>query len=163
VSELGAAAAPHREIFNDGAIATGVAAILAGLGFFLALRRLSGDVLAPALTGLAFAVWGGSMIMAGLFPMPDERHGGYGMGMALLLAPLMAIWALWSVRGTGGLKGFLFVAWLAMAAMFAIMMNVGGMNLVHRADVGLWQRANALATFLWVGVAAWVLMRDRKG
>lgn len=161
VSELGAAAAPHPEIFNNGAIATGVAAIIASLGFFLALRRLSGGIVAPALAGLAFALWGASMIMAGMFPMPDMRHGGYGLGMALLLAPLFMIWALWSVRGTSGLKAFLFAAWLAMVAMFAIMMNLGELNLVHLRDVGLWQRANAVATFLWVGVAALVLMRER--
>jgi hypothetical protein len=44
-----------------------------------------------------------------------------------------------------------------MAAMLAVMMGVG--HLVTRANVGLWQRANALSMFPWLGIAAWALWR----
>jgi hypothetical protein len=42
-----------------------------------------------------------------------------------------------------------------MIVMLAVMMGVGG--LVTRQNVGLWQRANALAMFPWIGIAAWRL------
>jgi len=32
---------------------------------------------------VSFVAWGVAMIMGGMFPMPDERHGGFGLGLAV--------------------------------------------------------------------------------
>jgi hypothetical membrane protein len=154
-SELGAAQAPHPEIFNYGIIAGGVLGVIGAVGFFLALSR-TGRWLAALLAAVSVALWGASMIMGGLFPMPDERHGGFGVGMAIQLAPLFFIWALWSERGRGGLKAFLLLDFLAMTVGFVIMMGVG--QLVTHANVGLWQRAYALAMMPWMSIVAWSLL-----
>jgi hypothetical membrane protein len=160
-SELGAAQAPHPEIFNDGIIAGGVLGVIGALGFFLALAR-TGRWLAALLAALSVALWGASMIMGGMFPMPDERHGGFGVGMAVQLAPLFFLWALWGERGRGGLKAFLLLDFLAMTAGFLVMMGIG--QLVTHANVGLWQRAYALAMMPWMSIVAWALLaRPVKG
>jgi len=153
-SELGSAAAPKPEIFNYGIIATGVSALIGALGMFLAMRRLGSGLIMPALTAVAIGLWGASMIMGGLHPMPDPLHNGYQMGLAILAAPLLMFLALADRGDMSGLKSFLILTLLAMAALFAVMMNIGELNLVKQSNVGLWQRAYSLASIPWIGIAA---------
>ncbi|HPA53373.1 MAG TPA: DUF998 domain-containing protein, partial [Thermoanaerobaculia bacterium] len=156
-SELGAAEAPHPWIFNSGIVTAGVAALLAGPGFAFALRRLGSDRLPAVLTGLTISLWGVAMVLGGSFPMPDPRHGGFGLGLPLLVAPLFLLWGLRHTPDAGRLRLFLLVVFLAMTALFAVMMGVGG--LVTLANVGLWQRGNALASLPWIGIVAHALRR----
>lgn len=160
-SELGAAEAPHPWIFNSGIVAAGLAALLAGPGFALALRRLGGDRLPAVLSGLAVSLWGVAMVLGGSFPMPDPRHGGFGLGLGLLVAPLFLLWGLRRAPDARRLRLLLLVAFLAMSVLFAVMMGVGG--LVTRANVGLWQRGNALASIPWIGIAAAALRARTAG
>jgi hypothetical membrane protein len=154
-SELGSAEAAYPQIFNWGIIASGGLGLLGAVGFFLALAR-AGRWLGALLAALSVAAWGFASIMGGLFPMPDERHGGFGFGMLTQLGPLFFLWALWEVRGRTGLKLFLALDFLAMTAGFLVMMGVG--QLVTHANVGLWQRAYALALMPWMSVLAWSLL-----
>ena len=156
-SELGAAEAPHPWIFNSGIVAAGLAAALAGPGLFHALRRLGSDRLPAVLSGVAVSLWGVAMVLGGSFPMPDPRHGGFGLGLGLQVAPLFLLRGLRRAPDSGRLRIFLVVVFLAMTALFAVMMGVGG--LVTRANVGLWQRGNALASIPWIGIAAYALRR----
>lgn len=157
-SELGGPDAPRPGIFNNGVILTGLATVAAGWGFFLALRRLTGKSLLPVLTGLAVALAGIAFVMGGLFPMPDPRHGAYGMALGLQLAPVFLVLALWKRKDLRAFKVFLVIAAAAVIAMFAVMMGIGG--LVTRANVGVFQRLYALTMFPWIGVAGYVLYRE---
>ena len=157
-SEMGSTAARHPAVFNTGIMLCGVAGIVASFGFFLAVRRLGGNTVLAALTGLTLFLFGIGTFMGGRFPMPDERHGGYGLGLGLQLAPLFLALALWRVRSLRGLCIFLLAVFVVMAFFIAVMFGVGG--LVTRANVGLWQRGNALAGFPWIGIAAWRLRRE---
>ncbi len=156
-SELGGPGAPLPWIFNSGIIAAGLAALAAGPGFFLALRRLGGGRIPATLSGLAISLWGVAMVLGGSFPMPDERHGGFGLGLGLQVAPLLVLWGLRRAPRFERLRFFLLVVFLSMTTLFAVMMGVGG--LVTRANVGLWQRGNALVSIPWIGVAAFALRR----
>ena len=49
LSELGDPAAPHPWIFNGGVILGAIAGMAAGVGFFLALRDLTGRTVVPAI------------------------------------------------------------------------------------------------------------------
>lgn len=158
VSELGSSKAPYAALFNAGVILVGAAGVAVGFGFFYAVRRLGGNRVLAALAGLLTTLWGIAIMMAGLFPMPDERHGGFGLGLGYQLVPLLLALGLWRRRSLRGLCAFLLVAFVVMNIFFAIMMGVGG--LVRLANVGLWQRGNALSGFLWIGVAAWVLRKE---
>ena len=85
------------------------------------------------------------------------RHGGYGLGMAIHLAPFLLAAALWKEPALRGLSLFLLLTGLGMLVLFAIMMGLGAM--VTRSNVGLFQRAFALTIFPWIGIAAHVLRR----
>lgn len=156
-SELGSATAPHPAIFNAGIISTGVAALLASAGFVRALAALAAPRALALLAGLALALFGVSLLLGGFFPMPDPRHGGFGLGLAIHPAPFFLAAALWRRPSLRSLNVFLLANGVGMLAMFAIMMGVGA--LVTRGNVGIYQRVNALTVFIWIGVAAGALLR----
>jgi hypothetical membrane protein len=157
-SELGGPDAPRAFIFNTAIMLLGLAGLAAGAGFFLALRRLTGKTLLPVLLGLILVLFGVSMVMGGLFPMPDERHGGFGLGMGVHLGPLLLALALRKRSNLRGLQIYLLITTVLMIVFFAIMMGVG--ELVTRANVGIFQRVYALNLFPWIGIGAWFVKRE---
>ena len=159
-SELGAAEAPWPDLFNYSIALGGVAALLGAVGLAGALRDLSGRRLWPLLAGIALALWGAGMVMAGWFPMPDERHGGFGLGLAGPLVPLFTLLALRRVPGAGAMRAFLLFILIGQLVLLAIMFGVG--ELVTRANVGVWQRINSGFGIPWLAVLGiWLLSRDR--
>ena len=157
-SELGSASARYPAVFNTGIVLTGLAFGVAGFGFFFAVRRLTGKSLLAALIGLTLLAMSFSTLMGGLFPIPDDRHGGYGVGMAFHLMPLLLPIALWKRRSLRGLNIFLLVMFVVMVGFFAIMMGAG--SLMTRANVGVFQRIYALTSFPWLAVAAYRLRKE---
>jgi hypothetical membrane protein len=156
-SELGSAAAPYPLLFNTGIILAGLSSIAAGFGFFLVLRGQTGTRLLPALLTLCLVLFGVSFVMGGAFPMPDERHGGYALGLGIHVAPLLLAFDLWKHQALRTLNLYLIGTALVMLTLFAVMMGVGG--LVTRANVGLWQRTYVLFMLPWIGVASFYLNR----
>lgn len=159
VSELGAKASPHREIFNYGMMACGAAAVLAAFGFFLALHRLSRGFVFATLTTVALGLWGIAMVMGGHYPLPDVRHNAYGLAMAIEAAPLFLLLALLRDSKLAWLKALSVLVLLVSGALLAVMMGAGQMAhipqlVVHKSDVGLWQRAYAASIIPWIALAA---------
>lgn len=157
-SELGAADAPYPWLFNDSIIAAGVFALFGAVGLALSLRSISGRWTWPIVAGVALALWGVSMIMGGLFPMPDERHGAFGLGLVAPLVPLFVLFGLWNAPRSAGMRTFLAFTFVAAAVVLAIMMGVGG--LVRLDNVGIWQRINSGLSIPWMAVLGiWLLAR----
>lgn len=154
-SELGSAAAPHPAIFNLGILATGALAVLGGLGLVWHFAA-AGRLVSGAFAGAALAAWGAGMIFGGLYPMPNPLHNGFGLVFGGLLLPVMLMIAL---RGrASGVVYALLGLWLAaMIATLAVMFGVG--ELVTSRNVGLWQRAFALALIPGIGVSCVFLAR----
>jgi hypothetical protein len=101
------------------------------------------------------------MVMGGLFPMPDERHGAFGLGLVSPLISLLVLLSIRKVEDSAPMKLFLLAVFVASIAMLAIMFGVG--QLVTRGNVGLYQRLNTAASIPWFAVlGAWLLMRGRR-
>jgi len=159
-SELGAADAPYPWLFNTSIILVGAAAILAGLTLSKALGGLGAKRGWTMAAAIALGLWGVSMVMGGLFPMPDERHGAFGLGLVGPLVPLFLLLALRPVEGSRGMRVFLAIVFAASVIMLTIMFGAGG--LVTRANVGLYQRFNSSASIAWFAVVGiWLLLRER--
>jgi hypothetical membrane protein len=156
-SELGSAAAPYPMFFNINAILCGLSALIGGFGLGHALRKLSGKRGWSTAAGISISLWGIAVIIAGLYPMPDELHGAYGLGIAGQFTPLFSLLALRKVDGLTGLKVFLGVIFVASFAMFAIMMGVAGPLKI--ATIGLWQRVNSGLGIPYLAVLGWVLLQ----
>ncbi len=157
-SELGAAGAPYPQLFNISIIAMGVASVLGAMGMAMSLAQLTHRWLWPVLAGLAFALWGVSMIMGGVFPMPDDRHGAFGLGLVQPLVPLFTLIALLSLPNSIGLKAFIGFIFVGSIALLIIMMGVG--DLVRIENVGAWQRAFGAFAIPWTLVLGlWLILR----
>ena len=105
-------------------------------------------------------MWGVGMVMGGWFPMPDDRHGGFGLGLAGPLVPLFTLLALRRVPGAGAMRAFLVVVFVGQVALLSIMFGLG--ELVTRANVGIWQRINSAFGIPWLAVLGiWLLGRMR--
>lgn len=160
-SELGAADAPYPLLFNLSIILAGASAILGALTLPAAFKDLGARRAWAVAAAVALALWGASMIMGGLFPMPDERHGAFGLGLVAPLIPLFVLLALGSVKAAGAMRLFLGLVFAGSVVMLAIMFGVG--ELVTQANVGLYQRLNSGISILWFALfGLWLLTRGRK-
>lgn len=158
-SELGQAGQPAAQIFNYGVIAAGVCAIVGAIGVLFGMTGLGVNALWAVLTGVSLAAFGVSFVYGGLYPMPNPLHAGpfsyMGLGLGVMAAPaaLFMFLGLSGRSDLGGLKTLLMLSFLAMVGLFLVMFNVGGVNLVTKANVGLWQRGLGLAMIPWIGLA----------
>lgn len=160
-SELGAADAPYPLLFNLSIILAGASAIIGALTLPAAFKDLGARRAWAVAAAVALALWGASMIMGGLFPMPDERHGAFGLGLVAPLIPLFVLLALGSVKAAGAMRLFLGLVFAGSVVMLAIMFGVG--ELVTQANVGLYQRLNSGISILWFALfGLWLLTRGRK-
>jgi len=73
-SVLGSDLAIYPAIFNIGTIITGIATIIASVGFLLALQRIGTNPYLTWLTSLAVLLNGLGILQVGFFPLPDPRH-----------------------------------------------------------------------------------------
>jgi len=156
-SELGAAGAPYPALFNVSVIIGGIAALLGSIGLAGALRDLSGRKGWAIAAGVALALWGAAMVMGGMFPIPDDRHGGFGLGLAGPLVPLFTLLAVRSVPDSRGMKLFLGLIFVGSVILLAIMFGLG--ELVTRRNVGIWQRINSGFSIPWFAVLGYWLLR----
>lgn len=157
-SELGSASAAYPAVFNTGTVLGGIAGILGGVGVFRALRAIGRGRLLAGLVALAIVGQAIGFVFGGVFPMPDERHGGFGIGLLGMLGPAFAAVALRGApRGLRWVVPVLVLNAVLIVVMFAVMMGVG--ELVTSRNVGVVQRLNSLTNMPWVGLVGWALLR----
>ena len=157
-SELGSDRSTHPWIFNVGAILTGIAALLASVGFLRGLRRLGVPSILAWPPFLAVAATGASSLWAGIFPMPDPRHGGHpSLLIAMIAVPFVLAAAIWRVVASRTLKGYFAATILLLLVMVPIMSGMTGLD-THTYR-GLFQRVFALTVFAPIGIGAYVLAR----
>jgi hypothetical membrane protein len=155
-SELGSDRSSRPSIFNAGAILTGIAALVASVGFLRALRQLGAHPIPAWLTPIAVAATGLSSLWAGIFPMPDPRHGGHpALLFALISVPFVVAAALWRLGASRALKVYFAATIVLLLVMFPVMMGMIGLD--THAYRGLLQRVFALTVFAPIGVCAWFL------
>ena len=76
-SELGSDRSTRPWILDTGVILTGIAAITSAFGFLRALTCLRTNPILACLVSVTIAITGFSSLWAGIFPLPDPRHGGH--------------------------------------------------------------------------------------
>lgn len=160
-SELGAAEAPYPLLFNVPIMLAGLAAIFSAALLPSALTNRGASRLWSILAAAGLGLFGVAMVMGGMFPMPNELHGGFGLGLAGPLIPLFVLLAIRCLGDTGLMQLFLGFVFLASVVMLAIMFGVG--ELVSSANVGLYQRLNTGASIPWFAVLGfWLMTRERS-
>lgn len=159
LSELGAGAARHPQVFNAGVALSGVGAGIAGIGFAFAVEALGGSRVAAVLTALFFVLAAVGLVVSSLYHWPDPRHLFINLGLGIQLAPLSLLWGLRRAEGVDRLRWFLIVAFALMAILTVFTKHLVLPGTVNPQNVGWWERAFAVVLVGWVGVAAFLLER----
>lgn len=159
-SDLGAVGVPGAIWFNVAAITSGIAAVLAAVAWWDAMRawgvgRLGRGLLCAALTSI-----GAASIAAGWFPLPDDRHGGGPVGVGLFALP--ALLALTLSRRSAPSRVRVYV--VANAALFVVaaLMFSGATWLDPTGDEGVMQRVLACSVFVPIGVVSLAALADDR-
>ena len=144
----------HPWIFNLGAILTGVAGLLGALGLFHAFRSET-SVLIAGLIGISVFVTGVMSVKAGLFPMPDPRHGSWAFLSFLTIAgPLLFLFGLWKRQGSAAVRIYLAASVLLILFLLPLLMGRFASEILLP---GMPQRLLAFASFAPIGVVAYHL------
>jgi hypothetical membrane protein len=153
-SELGADGATHPQVLNAGIILVGVMTLAATVGFWRVLPRLGARPVPARLTCYVVGMFGVAMVFAGIYPHPDWRHSGAGLGIPVLAGPALLATALWKRRDLRPLRNYLLVTNALMVAMLFVYVSA-----THSGYVGLCQLLYSLLAIPWMGVSALVLSR----
>lgn len=160
-SELGSSSARYPMAFNAGTLMGGFAGLAAAIGVHRGLRSVGTSQVLAVLLALVVAANGVAFLFGGWFPLPDERHTAYNLGLLVLLgSPMAAVALRRAPRDPRWIIAFLIMNTLAGFALLAVMFGVG--ELVTRANIGMWQRGFALAAYPWMAVVGWALLRWRR-
>lgn len=156
-SELGCCQAVMPVVANAGFMATGVVAVLGGLGLFVGLRRLQGNVIFAASAGLGLSLFGVAMIMSGVFPLPNPLHYGFGLTLAGILAPLFGALAL---KNGGAVRWIVMLGFIVSLVLVVLSMGIGGVANVN--NIGLIVRAISVVAFSTIAYLCWSVMQRVK-
>ncbi|WP_088285754.1 DUF998 domain-containing protein [Kineosporia sp. A_224] len=157
-SDLGVGDSARALVFNLGAVSTGVLAAVAAYGFAAAPRWSPVPAVRARLTALAVASTGAAAIAAGVFPLPDPRHGGGPIGAGMFVIPLLMATLLWRVASPWA-RAYLVLN-LALFAGCAAMLS-GSTPVDQVANGGLLQRLLAVTVFGAIGIGCAIVTATR--
>lgn len=93
-SDLGTSDRPYHRVFNGAALATGCSLLSGGIGLLLVSTRPIPRRVATISVAVCCLSAGAAAVMAGLYPLPDVRHGGGPIGAGMFVAPFAVAFAL---------------------------------------------------------------------
>jgi hypothetical membrane protein len=117
-SDLGTSDRRYHRLFNSAALATGCSLVCGGIGLLLISRRPIRSRAATVVVALCCLSAGAAAVTAGLYPLPDDRHGGGPIGAGMFVAPFAVAVAL---RRHRRLRPYLIVNIAAFVAGGAIL------------------------------------------
>ena len=159
-SLLGSDLALYPAIFNTGAIITGIATIIASVGFLLALQHFGTNPFLTWLTSVAVLLNGVGSLWAGFFPLPDPRHGSNPFTVGIFLFPILLTFTLWKRSDARPIKTYLIITNFVFIALIPIMSGVTGIH--TQGYQGLLQRIVALVFFVPISVGSYFLIQHTK-
>jgi|CXWL01.1.fsa_nt_gi hypothetical membrane protein len=154
-SELGRDGMLNAALFNTGLIAVGVCGVLAAIGLFLALRQISGGVILASLTALCMLAFGVSMIVYGVFSLPDPRH--YSPSLLIIASMLAPVFGAFALKPGGAARWILLLGFLAGIGMIALNAGIGG--IANDNNIGWIVRAHGAVAFTTFAYLCWSAMK----
>jgi len=156
ISELGMDSAPYPEVFGFMEILTGCLLIISSLGIVTSLDRVSQKKTLAKISAFCVVLFGVNYIFSGSFSLPDERHNGYGLGAAIIIAPLFFAWAVTGIQRQALFKVFHIGAFIIFVVTIAIMAIFSDIT-----NQGLFQRLLVFTNFLWLFITYIYLLKQK--
>lgn len=152
-SLLGSDRSSLPNVFNFGAMVTGVAALVAATGLVLAFRATKTHPVLAWLPAIAVFCVGLSSLWAGIFPMPDSRHAENPFAIGLFVMPFVMLATFWNQPK---IRGYLMACVVLFVGLIPFMSGLIAID--RQALEGLLQRLLAFATFAPIGLASYRLL-----
>ncbi len=147
-SLLGTSQSQQPWIFNLGLMLTGIAAMLGTFGLYQSFRARA-SLWLSSLIALCVACTGFASLKAGLFPLPDHRHGTPKFLLFTIVTPFLMLIAIWGKERLRGLQAYLSFSVLLLVPVVPLFKE---RLVIHGLDVGILQRLLALTTYVPIGV-----------
>ena len=160
VSDLGRIEAPHHKIFNLVIFLSGILYLLTGLGFFYSVNRITGRKVQAIFIGVFIAVFGINYFFGAFYPLPDPRHGGYGIGLLHFFSPLLLAWAFWRLPDSRVFTIFQLLYFILILIFTVIPLEVWGV--FNETNLGIFQRIQSVIIFAWFVYSCYWLIRFKK-
>lgn len=159
-SDLGAVGVPGASWFNAMAIASGLAAIGASVGWWHALDHWAVGWIRRSLLSLALVSIGVASVAAGAYPLPDERHGGGALGGGLFALPLLLMLATVRSQVVTWIRHYAVANLLLFVLAALLFSGVTGVD--PTVNEGVLQRVLALAVFPPIAVVSAATLREHR-
>jgi len=134
-------------------VLSAVCGILGAVGVGVQLPKIGAGRVLGITTAVTIALSSLGLAEAGLFPLPSPYHEAFGLSLFGAFTPLLGGFALMRARDDRRAVAALFVAFVAIVVIFAILNGVGGF--ATDANAGVWVRILALPAFAGVGFIGW--------
>jgi len=157
ISELGKSNALNPLLFNLGEIVAGIFFLISSIGAFLIVFDFTKKKYLSIVFALCITFFGISLLFSGYFPLPDELHNGYGMGVFILLAPLLLAWSYWHIPKSKTFCYANIIAFILLIVVMSLNISFGSPD-----NLGLFQRALVLSTFFWIYSVYIYLIKKNK-
>ncbi len=156
-SNLGSPESFNPLIFNLGSMLSGVVMVLGAYGFWRGFQTIRTSRVLVWLICTAVILVGFSSLWAGIYPLPDPKHGENPFALfGLLPMPFLMTAAFWANPKAR--------VWLGMSVLLlvALMPVMSGAIAIDRAGYdGLLQRLLALACYAPIAIGAVLLTQQR--
>ncbi len=93
-SDLGTSDRRFHQVFNAAALATGCSLVCGGVGLLLVSTTPIPRRVATIIVAVCCLSAGAAAVTAGLYPLPDGRHGGGPIGAGMFVTPFAVAFAL---------------------------------------------------------------------
>jgi hypothetical membrane protein len=161
VSDLGRTENPYNGVFNGAIILYGTLQLLTGLGFYYSVKRITRRKIISIVVGLSFALIGVGAYFAGIFPLPDELHSGYGIGLISFLIPLFLAFAFSRIKNARIFVIHQILFFVLFVLIFPITSGMGD-GFINEMNKGLGQRLSVLFTIMWFTSTIYWLMNYKN-
>lgn len=152
-SDLGTLDRPNHAVFNVAALATGGCLLSGGVGLLLTCLRPVPRRAGTVVVGVCCLSAGAAAVAAGIYPLPDARHGGGAIGAGMFVAPFAVAFALRDRARLRPVLGLSIAVFVVGGAILA-----GG----NPAIAGLGQRLLAGAVFPSLALVCGLQLRQHR-
>ena len=154
VSDLGRIESPYHMAFGILLGTVGVLFVLSSVGFFDGVRTISGNLMLSIAIGVAVGAIGVGLIISAIFPLPDARHGGFGLARLFFLVPLLVAIATWKKTDLSSFKVFNLGSFIAMLASIPIFRFF-----IENGQMGFGQRITVFIMYGWFTITSYYFLR----
>lgn len=147
VSDLGRVENSYSGLFGVFFLLFAILYLTSSLGFYFSIYRITEKKVISVIIFLSTVLFSVSLIFTAIFPLPDIRHSGYGLGLFYDLTPLLIAIAFFKIPSARKLFFHQLIFFVLIMIMRSL--NFGMFGLINESNIGLIQRLYVSVLIIW--------------